>query len=594
MAEVEGRTVPLLFAETVAARSDQTALRWKSPSGDWSSWTWAEYADRACRFAAGLLQLGVSRGDRVVIMMRNRPEFHVADMGAMLIGATPISIYNSSSPDQVRYLVGHSESEVAVVEDIAFLERIQRVRAELPDLEHVVILDDPHHLADAADHRFADLLATTPVELDAAVHVAQPDDLATIVYTSGTTGPPKGAMLTHLNLAWLEASSRRIIPVELPGARFVSYLPMAHILERLLSHYMHVAHGTEVTTCPDTTMLAAYLGEVRPKVFVGVPRVWEKLNSGIMAMAGADPDRRADFERALALGRAKDEARLAGRDLDPDTQAAWEKAEAEALGLVRMLVGLDQCEVAVTGAAPIAPETFWFFRSLGIPLSEGYGMTESSGVITSEYSDPRPGSVGRAMPGVEIHIAEDGEVLARGANVFPGYLKDPERTADTVDEEGWLHTGDIGELDDDGYLHIVDRKKELIITAGGKNISPANLEAALKEHPIIGQAAVIGDSRPFLTALLVLDPDMAPGWAASRGIEDTSLAALASQPDVREEVDRFVSEANARFSRVEQIKRYAILGAEWEPDSVELTPTMKLKRRGIAEKHADTIESLYG
>ena len=591
--EVAGRTVPTLFAATVAERADATALRWQITTEAWDGWTWAQYADRACRFAASLAQLGIGRGDRIVLMIRNRAEFHVADMGALLVGATPVSIYNSSAPDQVRYLAGHCDAKLAVVEDLAVLERIIKVRADLPELRHVVVIDDPHELAEAGTHRWVDLLGAGPVDLESAAHVASPDDLATIVYTSGTTGPPKGAMLTHANLAWLDASGTKVMPIDLPGAKFISYLPMAHVLERLLSHYMHVGHGTEVTTCPDPGLLAAYLGQVRPTVFVGVPRVWEKLYAGIWAMAGADPERAADFGRAVAAGKARERARVEGRELTDDERAAWERAEAEAFSLVRMLVGLDECQIAVTGAAPIAPETFDFFRALGIPLSEGYGMTESSGVITNEYVDPRPGSVGRALPGVELRIADDGEVLARGGNVFPGYLHDPEKTAETVDDEGWLHTGDVGTLDDEGYLRIVDRKKELIITAGGKNISPANIEAALKEHPLIGQVAVIGDNRPFLSALVVLDPDVSPGWAASHGIEDTDLAALAAHPEVRAELDRFVAEANARYSRVEPIKRSTILGEEWQPDSVELTPTMKLKRRGIAEKYADHITELY-
>lgn len=591
--EVEGRTVATLFASTAAELADETALRWQITTDAWDEWTWAQYAERACRFAAALAQLGIGRGDRIVLMLRNRPEFHVADMGALLVGATPVSIYNSSSPDQVRYLAGHCDAKAAVVGDLEFLERILKVRGDLPELRHLVVVDDPHGLADPAALRWNDLISASPVDLESAAQVARPDDLATIVYTSGTTGPPKGAMLTHGNLAWLESSSSRILPIELHGARFISYLPMAHILERLLSHYMHVARGTVVTTCPDAGVLAAYLGQVKPTAFVGVPRVWEKLYAGIWAMAGADPDRAADFQRAVEAGRTKERARLEGRALTAEEQAAWERAEAEAFSLVRMLVGLDQCEAAVSGAAPIAPETFDFFRAIGVPLSQGYGMTESTGVITAEYDDPRPGTVGKALPGVEIRIADDGEVLARGGNVFPGYLHDPEKTAETVDGEGWLHTGDVGAIDDDGYLHILDRKKELIITAGGKNISPANIEAALKEHPLVGQVAVIGDNRPFLAALVVLDPDVAPGWAAAHGVDGADLVALAEHPEVRAELERFVADANARFSRVEQIKRFQVLGEEWQPDSIELTPTMKLKRRGIADKYATEIEKLY-
>jgi long-chain acyl-CoA synthetase len=589
---VEGRTVPRQFRDTVADRPDAVSLRWQE-GDDWLEWTWRDYAERATAVAAGLADLGVERGHRVVLMIRNRPDFHVCDMAALLCGATPVSIYNSSSPEQMQYLAGHCEASVAIVEDIGFLERLLKVRGELPELRHVVVIDDPDGLAPDDVVPFAQLAGADPLDLDRAADVARPDDLATLVYTSGTTGPPKGAMLSHFNLAWLGESNNRMLPVDLGGKRFISYLPMAHILERLLSHYSHVAYGTEVTTCPDPSLLAPYLGQVHPQFFVGVPRVWEKLYGGIQAMTGADPEKKADFDRAVEVGRTVALARLEDRKVDAGTQAAWEQAEAETFSLVRALVGLDACEVAATGAAPITREVFEFFLALGVPLTEGYGMTESSGIITGEYERPRPGSVGRPIPGVELRLGDDGEVLARGGNVFQGYLKDPERTAETVDPDGWLHTGDIGEIDDDGYLHIVDRKKELIITAGGKNISPANIEAALKAFPLVGQAAAIGDNRPYIAALVVLDADVAPGWAASEGIETSGLAELARHPRVQEEIQGYVDEANREFSRVEQVKRFVVLGEEWVPDSLELTPTMKLKRRGIAEKYAEEIESLY-
>jgi long-chain acyl-CoA synthetase len=567
---VAGKTVPSLFRDMVAGRPDAVAVRWRPPGSDTAtaSLTWAQYADQACRVAAGLEALGLGPGQRVVLMMRNRPEFYPADMGALLAGATPISIYNSSSPEQIEYLASHSEATVAIVGDLGMLERFLKVRSELPDLQRLVLMDDPDGLASGDVVPFADLLGAAPVDLDEAAGRVRPEDLATLIYTSGTTGPPKGVMLSHYNLCWVLESMNRATGEAVTGWRQVSYLPMAHIAERWLTHYLHIGEGTEVTTCPEPTELASYLREVRPEHFLGVPRVWEKLYSGIMAAVSADPEKKAGFERALEAG------------------------DGAVLGNIRAMVGLDQMRIAITGAAPIPRPVLDFFLALGVPLSEVYGMSEATGPTTWDR-EIRPGTVGRAIPGQEMKLLDDGEVCFRGGNVFSGYLKDPDRTADALDEDGWLHTGDVGEVDEDGYLKIVDRKKELIITAGGKNISPANLEAAIKSYPLIGQACAIGDGRAYMTALIVLDPDVTPAWARSRGIEFSSVADLATNPDVRAEVERCVEEANGRFSQVERIKKIAILPTEWPPDSDELTPTMKLKRRGVLAKYADEIEALY-
>ena len=567
---VAGRTIPTLFRDTVAGRSDAVAVRWRPPGSETAtaSFTWAEYADQACRVAAGLKALGVRPGQRIVLMMRNRPEFYPADMGALLAGATPISIYNSSSPEQIEYLAGHSEATVAVVGDVGLLERFLKVRSELPDLQQLVVMDDPDGLAPGDVVPFGDLLGAAPVDLDEAAGQVRPEDLATLIYTSGTTGPPKGVMISHYNLCWVLESMHRATGESVTGWRQVSYLPMAHIAERWLTHYLHIAEGTDVTTCPEPTELASYLREVRPEHFLGVPRVWEKFYAGIMAAVSADPAQKEMFDRAL------------------------EEGNEAVLGNIRAMVGLDQMRMAFTGAAPIPRPVLDFFLALGVPLSEVYGMSEATGP-TTWARQIRPGSVGVAIPGQEMKLLDDGEVCFRGGNVFSGYLKDPDRTAEALDEEGWLHTGDVGEIDDDGYLKIVDRKKELIITAGGKNISPANLEAAIKSYPLIGQACAVGDARPYMTALIVLDPDVAPAWARSRGIDFSSVAELATHPDVRAEVERCIEEANGRFSQVEKIKKIAILPTEWPPDSDELTPTMKLKRRGVLAKYADEIEALY-
>jgi long-chain acyl-CoA synthetase len=567
---VAGRTVPALFLNTVTVRPDAVALRWRPPGGDTAteSLTWSQYAELACRVAAGLTGLGVQPGERVLLMMRNRPEFHYADMGALLAGATPFSVYNSSAPEQIQYLAEHSEATTAIVGDIGMLERFLKVRGELPELRNLIVLDDPDGLAPSDVVSFADVVGAAPVDLAEAAGRARPEDLLTLIYTSGTTGPPKGVMISHYNLCWVLESMVQATGEPITGWRQVSYLPMAHIAERLLTHYIHIGEGTEVTTCPEPTELASYLREVRPEHFLGVPRVWEKLYAGIMAAVSADPEKKAGFERAL---EAKDEA---------------------VLGNIRTMVGLDQMKIAITGAAPIPRPVLDFFLAIGLPFTEVYGLSEVTG--PSNWSRTiRPGTVGPPIPGQEMKLLEDGEVCFRGGNIFSGYLKDPERTAEVLENDGWFHTGDIGEVDEAGYLKIVDRKKELIITAGGKNISPANLESAIKSFPLIGQACTVGDGRPYMTALIVLDPDVAPVWAKSQGIEFSSLADLATNPDVVAEVERCVEEANARFSQVEKIKRIALLPTEWPPDSDELTPTMKLKRRGVLTKYADEIEGLY-
>jgi long-chain acyl-CoA synthetase len=595
-AEVAGQTVASRFAAVVAEHPDAVALRGRDDAtGEWHELTWRQYADRARRAAAGLRRLGVGRGDRVALMIRNVVDFHVADIAALLVGATPFSIYNSSAPDQVQYLISHAEAKVAIVEHPDFLERVAKVRDELPTLATIVLMSgEPTTDVVAWD----ELLASDPVDLDEAAAVAQPDDLATLIYTSGTTGPPKGVMITHANVLWTGEALLRAFGMpreELVGMRIVSYLPMAHIAERQTSHYNGILGGFVVTSCPDTGRIAEYLREVRPHVGFGVPRIWETIAAGVEAALAARPDDKAKFDDAVAAATPLVAKRtLGGEDaLTEEERQTLAFLDQVAFAPVRASIGMDAMVRAISGAAPIPVELVEWYRAIGVPLSEVYGMSENTGPLTWDAVRVKPGYVGRALPGVEVALAPDGEVIARGGNIFTGYLNDPAKTAEALDAEGWLHTGDIGEFDDEGYLRIVDRKKELIITAGGKNISPANLEAALKSIPLVGQAAVIGDQRPFMSALLVLDPDAGRAWADAHGLAGTSLAELAEHPDVLAEVEAGVREANARFSQVEQIKKWKLLATEWQPDSEELTPTMKLKRRGIAAKYAAEIESLY-
>ncbi|MGI8663848.1 MAG: AMP-dependent synthetase/ligase [Acidimicrobiales bacterium] len=591
--EVEGQTLATMFLATVASSGERTALRWQH--GDaWASWTWAEYGAEVARAAAGFRALGVEPGDRVVLMLRNVAEFHVLDLAAVFCGATPVSIYNSSSPDQVAYLTEHCGAKVGVVEDIGFLERFAKVRDELPELRDLVVVRDPDRLAGDQAIAWDRFTGNGSLDLEAHASLVTPDTLATVIYTSGTTGPPKGVMIDHRNVAWT-AECLRLALAEASdptGFRVVSYLPMAHIAERMTSHYAGILNGYDVACCPDPSLLGPFLREVRPDMVFGVPRVWEKLAAGVQGALAGDAEKKAGFDQAVAVAAPIAIDRSWGRST-AEQDATWDALQAKVFTPVRAMLGLDRLVLAITGAAPIPRELLEWFNATGVPLSEIYGMSENCGPMTWTPVRIKPGTVGPACPGVEVRLADDGEVLCKGGNVFRGYLNDTEKTAEALDDDAWLHTGDIGLLDEDSYLKIVDRKKELIITAGGKNISPANLEAALKSIPLIGQACAIGDQRPFVSALVVLDPEVAPAWAASHSITATSLAGLATDADVIAEVERCVTEVMAGFNNAERVKKVRVLGEEWLPDSEELTPTSKLKRRGVHAKYHDEIEALY-
>jgi long-chain acyl-CoA synthetase len=502
-------------------------------------------------------------------------------------------VYNSSSHDQVAYLAGHCAAKVAIVEDPGFLERFTKVRDELPALEEIVMIADTGGASADDLSTWADLLASEPLDLAAAVSNAGPDTLATVIYTSGTTGNPKGVMLSHRNVCWTVESLVESFEFEDPaGKRLVSYLPMAHVAERMVSHYGGALLGYNIATCPEPGRIADYARAVRPNIIFGVPRVWEKIYAGVNAALAADPEKQGQVAEAVEAAIPITEAMVDGT-VTPEQQETYDFLDAVAFSTIRQLVGLDEVELAVTGAAPIPPELIQWFRAIGVPLSEVYGMSENSGPMCFSPWKPKIGTVGPACPGVEVRIAEDGEVVCRGGLVFVGYLNDPEKTAETVDPDGWLHSGDIGQMDEDGYVRIIDRKKELIITAGGKNVSPANLEAALKMIPLVGQAAAVGDNRPFIAALVVLDPEVAPVWAEQHGLGGKSLAELAEEPLVVEEIERGLAEVMGAFNNAERVKKVKVLGEEWLPDSDMLTPTSKLKRRGVNARYAAEIDAFY-
>ena len=589
---VEGETVPKMFLELARAHPSSPALQSMKGESDWNRWTLSQLSDLVARAAAGLSAAGVQPGQRILLMMRNRPDFHWFDAAAQFLRATPVSIYNSSSPEEIQYLSAHAEAEVAIVENSSFLDRILQVRDELPLLKKIYVIEAPDGPLPDGVRLAAELLGTESADLDALAANTEPADIATLIYTSGTTGPPKGVMISQYNLVYTVEVLRQATGFDdFLGKRVVSYLPMAHIAERAVSHYQGMLLGYSIYCCPDPGQLSAYLKEVRPQVLFGVPRVWEKLYNGVNAALAADPDSKAKFDDAVNAAIAIRQTTF-DDDYTDEQRQTLDFLDGVAFANVRAMIGLDGAEIAITGAAPIPNQVLEWFNAIGVPLSEIYGLSETTGPMTWSPRRPKIGTVGRGCPGVEVAIADDGEVICRGGNVFQGYLKQPEKTAETI-IDGWFHSGDIGEMDDEGYIRIVDRKKELIITSGGKNISPANLEAAMKSIQLIGQAAAVGDGRKFVSAILVLDPEATPIWAAAHGKEGLTAAELASDPDVLAEVQAGIEEINAQFAQVEQIKKFTLVSEEWMPDTEMLTPTSKLKRRGVNSRYANEIAAMY-
>ena len=579
-AEIEGSTLLTAYAETVADAGDTVAHRWRDGGGggEWRALTYRQVYDQVRDLALGLGVLGFQPGEFAVIWSRNRSEATVADYAVMHAGGVPVFIYNTVSAVQAAYIAGHCEATVAIVE-LEFWPKLSSVRDQLPKLRQVILIDGeadnaigwPQLLGSghAEAGRSPDLFERTWRQVS-------PDDLATLIYTSGTTGQPKAVMLTHRNIRYEQRAVLRLYLAELlalqaegrsvgVGARtVVSYLPMAHSAGRGVDHWGAMADPVTLAYCPDALKLFEIVAQVHPTGFVGVPRVWEKLYATL---------------------------RTALPDVSPDAVRAMPEQARKAV-LAR--IGLDQCGLAMTGAAPIDPAIIEFFQALGLPFSEVWGMSELANAATGATPGrTRNGAVGQALPGMEVRVAGDGEVLVRGPTVMRGYYKDPERTAEAVDADGWVHTGDIGEFDADGFLKITDRKKELIITSGGKNISSALIEYQLQRHPLIGQACAIGDRRNYVTALIVLDPEVTPAWARAHGIGAASLAELAAHPEILAEVERGVAEANSHLAQVEQVRRFRVLPDEWTAETGELTPTLKRRRRVIADHYASGIDQLY-
>jgi long-chain acyl-CoA synthetase len=610
------------FQERVRNSPTKVALRYKT-GGAWKDITWAEYGRQVTQAAKGLVSLGLGHGDKIAILSGNRPGWHVADVAGMTLGGATAAIYTSNSPEQCAYVIEHSESKVAFVDTVDQLEKILKVRGELPLLQKVVVFDND---TSSADPEFVmtwkDFLASGSSVEDARVEAerqkVKPSDLATFVYTSGTTGPPKGVMLTHSNIWWTATHSEQHIPIgdesmKLPDGTFegraLSYLPLSHIAERMISHLLQIYYGTTTWFAESLETLPQDLQACKPTYFFAVPRVWEKFHAKFMEMASQPAKTKSDerkkklAKKAIDVGlqvtKLEQEAVGRGGTMADAKVPIFLKVQHAALDKlvlhkIRAAFGLDECVLPLSAAAPLSPELIWFFHSIGLKVTEGYGQSEDNG--PTSWNPPaavKIGTVGTPLPGLEVKLAEDGEILVRGGNVMAGYYKDDTATKETVDDDGWLHSGDVGELDEHNYLKITDRKKDIIITAGGKNIAPQEIENRLKmKHPLISQVVVIGDRKPFLSCLITLDEEKVPSWAKEHGIVG-DIAEVSRNERTLKEIEGAINELNKGLAKVEGIKKFRVLERDFLQEENEITPTMKVKRKQINEIYAEVIADLY-
>ena len=595
---VEGLTITALLRRNAQQYAERPALT-TGIGPDAGTLTWSQLRAEVAAVTRGLVALGLNRGDRMLIAMSKRAEHWIADLAAVHVGALPCSTYDTLSTEQIGALARHSAAAVVVLEGEEQMRRWRPVLDDLPNLRAVVVLD--WNAAPADDPRFVSYTAVRGAvppddagfeELTDAVTTDHP---LTLAYTSGTTGDPKGVVLSHRNVIHECLMQDQLVKVP-DHPRSVAYLPLAHIAERVLGVYMPICNAGHVTICPEPDQLLPTLLTVRPHGFFGVPRVWEKLAAGLQAKLAALPE-----EQSAAMEQARKTAleayllRSDGKDVPAELAELLEQLDTRVMRPVRAAIGLDACHRAFSGAAPIPTRVLEFLASVSLPVYEVWGLSETTGAAT--VSTPGAfalGSVGRPGPGIEVKAADDGELLVRGPVVFAGYLQSDGGIEPATDAEGWLPTGDVGGIDSRGFVTITDRKKEIIITDGGKNIAPTKIESLLRAHPLIAHAVVIGDRRRYVTALLVLDEEAAPLWARTNGIDDASgVDALARHPKVHAALDQAVAEANAVLSRTEQVKKHRVLAGPWTAETGELTPKLSLRRRAIDEAHAATIESMY-
>ncbi len=602
---IHGRTLCdqlALMAESYPAEPAYSDRAGPDGGTGWRTLTWSQARQRITELAAGFVALGLAPGERVALMLPNRSEHVLADLAALHAGALGVTLYATLAPEQIAFITGDCDARVAVLDGAEQLARWQPVLGQLPGLKKIIVRDaaacpagEPYLSWDEFTELGAQRLAADPAAVAARIAAIAPGDPAALLYTSGTTGNPKGVLLTHRNILY-EVASAIALGTVIERMRWVSYLPLAHIAERMFTIYLPLHTAGHIHFCPDSSQLVSVVGQVRPTGFFGVPRVWEKVRAGIEALLAAEQDgaRRAAVAKAMATGRKYVESCQYGHQTPAELAREFAAADEQVLAPIRALLGLNEAMIVSSAAAPLPPEVAAFFSGLGMKILDIYGMTETTGAFTTNAPGAfKLGTVGRPFPGMEIRIAEDGEICVRGPLCTPGYLNQPDLTAGLIDSDGWLHTGDVGKLDDDGFLSVIDRKKELIITAGGENIPPAAIESLLVAHPLIGQALAYGDRRPYVVALLTLDGEVAPAWAKARGIEAGSLAGLAAHPALLAEVGAAVAAANQRLARVQQVKYWRLLPVEWTAETEELTPTLKLRRRIVHGKYADVIDSLY-
>lgn len=578
---------------------NRPAIYGKAAGGVWRSRTWSAYWSDVRAVGKALIGLGVKPGECVGIVGANRPEWVLAEFGLMACGAIPAPIYTTNTVDQVAFILAHSESRVAICDDKTQLDKYLacRERDEVK-VETIVTMDTIETDAEGVisfDQLLEQGRAADDAELDKRLGALTGDTTALLIYTSGTTGTPKAVQLTHDGMRMMGRELAALIKdFEYSNYRSLSYLPLCHVAEQLFTNFMQMETGGSVYFCPDLTKIKDFLPEVQPTVFVGVPRVWEKFEAALgarFAEAGGVKKLLLGWARKTELAAFKEEMKT-GR---PANGLGRRLANKLVISKLKAALGLDQLVIAGTGAAPISLRTLEFFASIGIVVHEGYGMSETSGLATvNEHRRPRFGSVGKLLNGVECRIAGDGEIQLKGINMTKGYLRQPEQTAELLTDDGWLCTGDLGELSDDGWLKITGRKKDLLITAGGKNVAPAEIEAHLKQIPGVSQAVVVGDREPFLCALLVLDAEGLGDLTAKLGIQAETVAEAAAHPKVREYFrERIEADCNSKLARYQTIKKFEVLPVEFTVDSGELTPTMKIKRNVIKDKFGETISSFY-
>jgi long-chain acyl-CoA synthetase len=578
-------TMAGLAAAAASSHRGAPALKHKV-GDDWVAVSYDELGVTASEVGRGLIDLGIGHGDRVAILSHTRPEWTYANLGILAAGAASVSIYQTNSPEECHYVLEHSESKAVFVEDEEQLAKIREIRDQLPALEHVIVFDgSTSDEAVSLDDLRERGRAHDQSELDERTAAVKPEDVCVFIYTSGTTGPPKGVILTHHNYRSITDMVVEQGVLRREDGVVYLFLPLAHAFALLIQFVAIDEGGTLAYWQKDPKKIISDLMEVKPTFFPSVPRIFEK----IYTLATSNAPDREKLEAAVKVGVTVRQMRERGEQVPSELQEAFDQAEEALFQNVRNLFG-GRCEQAVTGAAPIAKEILEFFYACGIPVMEGYGMTETSTAATGNTLEAhRFGSVGKPFNGVEVKIAEDGEVLLSGPNIFTSYYKNEDATRQTL-VDGWLHTGDLGRLDEDGFLYITGRKKDIIITAGGKNITPANLENGLKQSRWVSQAVVVGDRRPYLVALITLDPEEVPVFAEQHGLAPEDVP---ESEQMRAEIQKTVDEVNAKVGRVEQVKKFAILAHDLSQETGELTPTLKVKRNVVNEKYAGVVEALY-